>query len=286
MKQLLLLVLIVPCALSARREDPRIPKTAPYDGVKAMEVSYVFVIKSGNDTGMSETFRYNEYGYVANYDYDQHLMKNPHYHMTSTYQYQSRDAWTQTIYKNKKLTDSVVVRGGWANAYRYSEGMFHEKVEYRGDSMRGKVVKEGDTIVRPFCHPNPEPDPFWDYTSGSKFTSKTTSRSTDTDTTRYLDANGECMVMIVNFYDNNFRPVKTDYYNFKAKKFFLFTLPYNDRLDMIFFLNKSKKGHWSFEITRKYNDKGWLIEEHFTDAHPNKGGNGNPMVKQYKYTLY
>lgn len=286
MKQLLLLFLIVPFALSARREDPRIPKTAPYDGVKTMEVSYVFVIKSGNDTGMSEMFNYNEHGYLTNYDYDMHLMKNPNYHYSDTYTYQSKDEWTRMTYKNKVMTDSVVVRGNWANWYNYYGGKFHELHEYRGDSAREKVVREGDTIVRPNRVANPALDPFWDYRYAEKFASKTTARSVDSDTTRYFNAAGKCLAMIVNFYDSNFKPVKTDYYNFKVRKFELFTLPYSDRLDMIFFLNKSKKGHWSYEITRKYNEKGWLIEEYLTDAHPNRGHNGTPMIKQYKYTLY
>lgn len=246
----------------------------------------MFVIRSGNDTGMTETFLYNENGYLDEYSYDQHLMKNPHYVLKKTYAYQSQDAWTEMIYKNGARTDSNVVRGGWANTYNFYEGIFHEMHEYRGDSAREKVLINGDTVVRPNRLVSPYEEPMWDYYHAGNFANKKLTRSVDTDTTRYYNDKGECLTMTVNFYDSNFKAVKTDFYNFKVKRFDLFYLPYTDRQDMIFFLNKSKKGHWSYEITRKYNEKGWLIEEYMTDAHPNRGGNGTPMLKLYNYSVY
>lgn len=286
MKHVLLLLLTFPLAVSAGRPDPRIPKVAPYVGVKSVEATYIFVIKKGNDTSITESFNYNEAGMLTDYSYDQHMMKNPHYNTNATYRYQSTDAWTEMVYKNHKLTDSVVVKGRWANTYNFNNGLFHEMHEFRGDSAREKVVKDGDTIVRPNREANPQLDPFWDYYNAGKFASKTIERSVDTDTTRYLDNDGKCLVMVVNFYDGNLRCVKTDYYNYRVKRFDLMYLRYSEGQSMIFFLNKSKKGHWSYEITRKYNEKGWLTEEYYTDARPNKGSNGTPMLKLYKYTTY
>ncbi len=285
MKHALLFLLIVPFTLNAR-VDPRISKVAPYEGVKTMDVTYIFVIRSGNDTGMSESFRYNETGMLTDYSYDQHLMKNPHYHTNSTYRYKSKDAWTQTTYRNQKISDSAVVNGSWANHYWWHDGKISQLNEFRRDSFAERNIVNGDTVLKHMDYGNPPRDEFWDYSHAGKFASKSSTRSANTDTIRYLDANGKCLVMIVNFYDSNFRPVKTDYYNFKVKRFDLFYMPYNEKMDMIFFLNKSKKGQWSFEITRKYNEKGWLIEEYCTDARPYKGANGTPMLKLYKYTLY
>lgn len=286
MKQLLLLFLAIPCSLIAR-VDPRIPKTAPYDGVKSMQATYIFVIKSGNDTSITETFRYNEYGYLTNYDYDLHMMKNPPYQMRSVYSYQSQDAWIQTTYKNNKITDSAIVKGGRADHYWWSGGKVTQINEFRGDSFAEKNIVNLDTV---FVHGDSKAsllsDPFWDYRNAGKFANKSLTRSADTDTTRYLNDKGECLVMIVNYYDNNFRPVKTDYFNYKVKRFDLMYLPYNERMDMTFFLNKSRKGHWSYEITRKFNEKGWLTEEYFTDARPYKGANGTPMIRKYEYTTY
>jgi hypothetical protein len=251
-----------------------------------MKATYIFINPKGNDTGMTETFAYNEAGLLTDYGYHQHLMKNPPYQLRTVYRYQSEVAWTQMTYRNKTLTDSVVVRGAWANWYYWHSGILTEVHEYRGDSAREKVVRDGDTVVRPNRLANPSFDPFWDYYNAEKYAGKTVSRSVDSDTTRYLNDAGECLVMVINFYDNNFRPVKTNYYNFRIKRFDLFYLPYNERLNMIFFLYRSKKDKWSFEIVRKYNEKGWLIEESFIDAFPNKGGHGAPMMKKYEYTVY
>lgn len=286
MKHALLLFVILPLSLSTQRVDPRIPQFAPYPGVKSVEATYIFLIKSGNDTSITESFQYDVDGMLTDYGYHQHMMKNPHYQTCSTYRYQSQDVWTQKTYKNNVLTDSIVVKGRWANTYNFYQGKFHEMHEFRGDSASEKVLNGLDTVVRPNRNVNPTMDPFWDYNHAGAFAKKLFVRSTDTDTTRYLDANGKCLVMLVNFYDNNFKPVKTHYYNFNVKRFDLFYLPYSEKMDMTFFLNKSKKGHWSYEITRKYNEKGWLIEESLTDARPNKGSNGTPMLKLYKYEVY
>jgi hypothetical protein len=286
MKHALFFLLIIPLALSARI-DPRVPKLAPYQGVKSMEVTYIFVIKSGNDTSITETSRYNEAGMLTDYSYNQHMMKNPHYTTNTTYRYQSKDAWTQATYSNGKISDSAVVKGSWANHYWLYEGRLTQINEFRGDTFSEKKIVSGDTVL---VHTDVDKpvvlDEFWDYDHAGKFTSKSSTRSTDTDTTRYLDANGKCLVMIVNFHDSNFQPIKTDYYNYNVKRFDLLYLPYTENQSMIFFLNKSKKGHWSFEITRKFNEKGWLTEEYMTDAHPYKGANGTPMLKLYKYTTY
>ena len=287
MKHGLLFLLILPFALSAR-VDPRIaPKKAPYDRVKSVECTYIFVIKSGNDTSITETFQYNETGFLTSYFYDQHMMKNPHYSMKTTYRYQSQDAWTQATYSNGKISDSAVVNGSWANHYWYYNGRITQLNEFRGDTFAEKNTVNGDTVLKhsDVTHSTTK-DEFWDYDHAGTFTRKSFVKSADTDTTCYLDAEGNCLVMVVNFYDNNFKPIKTDYYNFKVKRFDLFYLPYTEQQSMVFFLNKSKKGHWSYEITRKYNDKGWLIEEYQTDAYPNRGGHGQPMLKKYKYTLY
>lgn len=282
MKQFLLLFLIIPFTLSARREDPRIPKTAPYDGVKAMEVSYVFVIKSGNDTAITETLQYNEYGYLTNYVYDQHMVKNPPYFISTTYQYQSQDVWTQMTFKNKKITDSIIVRGGWANWYNYRDGKIFEWHEYRGDSTQERVIQGLDTINRTKRRIDYSLDPFWDYRNNVAFASKSLSRSVNSDTTTYMSAQGEGLIRVVNFYDNNFRAVKTDYYNYGLKKFEFMTLPYSEKMDMIFWLMKSRKGKWSFEVRRKFNEKGWLVEEYIDDA----GSQRNDLIKLYKYELY
>lgn len=286
MKQLLLLFLIAPFTLIAR-VDPRIPQTAPYEGVKSVKAEYIFIIPKGNDTAITETFHYNEAGFLVRYDYHLHMMKNPDYSVASDYTYRSNDMWTMTVYKNNRLSDSAVVKGAWANHYWWHEGKLSQVNEFRGDTFTEKEVVDGDTVLRHRDTVSPEQkDEFWDYQHAGKFARKSFRRSADSDTTCYLDANGKCMVMIVNFYDSNFKPIKTNYYNYNVKRFDLFYLPYNERMEMIFFLNKSRKGHWSFEITRKFNEKGWLVEEYFTDARPNRGANGTAMLKKYTYGLY
>lgn len=284
MKHALLFLLIIPFTLSAR-VDPRIPRKAPYDGVKSVECTYIFVIKSGNDTSITERSQYNENGFLTAYDYHQHMMKNPHYIMNTRYQYQSQDAWTQINYSNNKITDSAVVKGAWANHYWLNNGKLSQINEFRGDTFAEKKIVSGDTVlVHSDVGNSTALDDFWDYSHAGSFAKKSFVRSTDTDTTSYLDADGKCLVMIVNFYDNNFKCVKTDYYNYRVKRFDLMYLQYNEQQSMIFFLNKSKKGHWSYEVTRKFNEKGWLIEEYSTDAHPYR--NGTPMLKLYKYEVY
>lgn len=286
MKHALLFLLIIPFALSAR-VDPRIRKKAPYDGVKSMEVTYIFVIKSGNDTSITEKFNYNEAGSLTAYEYNLHMMKTPPYSLNTTYQYQSPNAWTQANFRNKKISDSAIVNGSWANHYWWDDGKLSQINEFRGDTFAEKKIASGDTVLVHTDVSKPSvSDEFWDYSHAGTFAKKTFVRSTGTDTTSYLDANGKCMVMIVNFYDKALNCVKTDYYNYEVKRFDLMYLPYNERMSMTFFLNKCKKGHWSYEITRKYNEKGWLIEEYNTDARPNKGSNGTPMLKLYKYETY
>jgi hypothetical protein len=285
MKPLLLLSLLMPFALSAR-VDPRIPKTASYGGVKSMKTEYIFIIAKGNDTAITETFQYNEAGFLVKYDYDLHMMKNPNYSMSSIYTYRSNDAWTATSYKNNKMSDSAVVKGAWANHYWWHEGKLSQINEFRGDTFAEKNISDGDTTLMHQDIGNAAEDDFWDYRHAGEFARKSYARSTDSDTTCYIDEIGKCMVMVVNFYDSNFKPVKTNYYNYSVKRFDLFYLPHNERTSMVFFLNKSSKGKWSFEITRKYNEEGWLIEEYFTDARPNSRGNSPPMLKKYTYELY
>ena len=287
MKHALLLFLIIPFVLSAR-VDPRVPpQKAPYTGVKSVECTYIFVIKQGNDTSIAETFQYNESGFLTSYFYDQHMMKNPHYSMKTTYRYQSQNAWTQATYSNGKISDSAVVNGSWANHYWYYNGRVTQLNEFRGDTFAEKNTVNGDTVLKHRdVTPSATKDEFWDYNHAGTFARKSFVKSASTDTTCYLDAEGNCLVMVVNFYDGNLNCVKTDYYNYRVKRFDLLYLRYSEGQSMIFFLNKSKKGHWSYEITRKYNEKGWLIEEYSTDANPNRGGNGTPMLKLYKYTLY
>jgi hypothetical protein len=282
MKQALLFLLILPVTLNARRSDPRTLKVAPYDAVKSMKATYIFSNPKGNDTGITETFVYNENGWLTNYTYDLHMMKNPPYFISSVYQYQSEDSWTQLTYKNKKLSDSAVVKGRWANTYNFYEGKFHEMHEFRGDSAREKVVKGVDTVAYPNGLVNPNPDPFWDNSGVGKYARKSFVRSANTDTICYLDAQGECMVMIVNFYNSNIKPVKTEYYNYRKGRFDFAHLPYNERLDMNFFLNKSKKGAWSYQVLRKYDSLGNLLEEQWNPT----GKKETVVIKKYEYQYY
>ena len=83
-------------------------------------------------------------------------------------------------------------------------------------------------------------------------------------------------------YTGNGATARIDYYNYGVKTFHFRRLTYSDKLEMTFFLEKSRKGHWSYQVLYTYNDREQLIEERWVDANPKR----NEVVKKYEYVFY
>lgn len=287
MKHVLLLLTFLPLCVSAHREDPRERKEAPYAGVKTVKtVTYFTLPKDGGklDTCIVETDLYNTDGLLTQHDYAMVLQKNPRYDYRDKYSYSAEDAWTQQTYKRGILTDSILVKGSAAKHYNFSEGKPRALYEYRGDSMQEKMINGVDTIFRATKpHKYLNRDEFWDYANAGSFARKAVMTNKDgAATVTYYNEQNEALVSYEEHRVFGGRVSQIDYYNYGVKRFDFAHLTYSEKMEMGFFLEKSKKGHWSYQVLYTYNDMGQLIEEKWVDPNPKK----NQVVKKYEYQFY
>lgn len=287
MKRILFFLIVLPLTVFAHRDDPRVRKEAPYAGVKSVKTTTFFTLPKENnklDTCSVETGAYNMDGLLTQHDYSVIMQKNPWYAYRETYTYSDTDAWTLRTYRRGVLTDSASVNGSWANCYAFQDGKPQVVHEYRGDSLQEKLITGTDTVYwAKKMNRYVSRDEFWDYDNAGSFAKTAVSRSIDgPDTVSYLDAAGKCLVKYITYYNSSGNTTKIDYYNYGVKTFQFKRLTYSEKMNMTFFLEKSKKGNWSYRILYEYNEKGQLIEERWIDANPKR----NQVVRVYTYEFY
>jgi hypothetical protein len=287
MKRAFLFLILLPQIVSAHREDPRVRREVPYAGVKTVTKITFFTLPKENDkldTSIIETYFYNPEGFLTQHDLSMIMQKNPEYMCRETYSYSAADAWTQHVYRRGVLTDSVRVNGTWANCYLFHDGKPEIVHEYRGDSLQEKLINGTDTVYwakkqNRFVGR----DSFWDYDHAGSFARTTTAHSSDgSDTVSYLDDAGRCLVRYISHHNRTGQITRIDYYNYEVKRFDFKRLTYSEKMEMTFFLEKSRNEQWSYQVLYMYNDSGQLAEEKWIDPDPKK----NQIVIRYAYEFY
>lgn len=267
-------------SLSAQNvnDDPRGWKLEPGVGLKSKMVVGMIEVKKDSkpDSMFLEVSRYGEDGRMDSYTYRTILDKST-YNRKTVYQYWD-GGFDSKSYINGALYDSAIVRGDSAFVYRKNGTLLHY---YKGDTMKEYVIANGIKMFRS-ARALVQRDPFWDYRNAGNFSKRTVSKAENTDTVRYLNEKSEVMVMIVNQYDTAHHHVQSDYYNYRVKKFIFMRYSYNENLDMAYYLLKSKKGHPSYTVKRKFNEVGLLTEERIKGLRKSEG----VLVKTYFYTYY
>lgn len=287
MKHALLFLILIPQIASAHREDPRTRKEAPYAGVKTIRKVTYFTMPKDNgklDTCIVESDHFNMDGLLTQHDYSMVMQKNPRYDYQEKFTYSAEDVWTKREYRQGQLTDSIIVNGSWANYYFFKEKKVHALYEYRGDSMQEKMINGGDTLFRAKkANAYFNRDDFWDYTNAGSFTRKTDFSNKDgAATVTYYNDKDEALVSYTEHRVFGGPVSQIDYYNYNVKQFIFKRLTYSEKMEMGFFLKKSKKGKPSYQVFYTYNDKKQLIEEKWVDPNPKK----NQVVIKYEYEFY
>ncbi len=287
MKHALLVLTLLPFTLFGRHTDPRIRQEAPYAGVKLVKTTTFFTLpKEGNklDTCIKESHLYNQDGLLVHHDFSMVMQKNPRYDYQEKIAYTAEDAWTKREFRQGFLIDSIVVNGSRANYYFFKENKIHALYEYRGDSMQEKMINSGDTLFRakkPFTYFNR--DDFWDYANAGSFARKAVMHDKDgAATVTYFNEKDEALVSYTEHRVMGGKVSQVDYFNYRVKRFDFKRLTYSDKMEMNFFLEKSKKGKPSYQIYYTYNDKNQLVEEKWVDGNPKK----NQVVIKYEYEFY
>ncbi len=288
MKHAVLFLAFVPIFLNAQVADPRISETTPALGIQSVKTTtFIKTVRDGDklDTAVKQFSYFNKQGLLTESRYATVLDKGT-YTSRRQYFYNPECCWRNIYYENDVVRDCTFVCEGcgednWGLVKSFGESGRIVLHEYEGDSVRERVITGIDTVNRPWkklMHT----DAFWDYKNAGAFARRQITKSVDSDTVKYLDQNGECLVMIVNHFNNSFQNVQTNYYNYKIKNFVFMKIRYNDKMDMGFFLEKCKKGRWSYQVLRNFDNKGLVVEEKYIDSNKKKP----VIIKRFEYEYY
>lgn len=288
MKHKLLILFLMPVSLFAQISvDGLFPKNvAESEKIKSVQATAIFITSNDRDkpdTGMVEIQQYDVYGNMIQRDYSCILEKN-HFTMKSIYSYQQHDQLSRIVkYENGVIIDSTLINSPTSSVrYAISEGK--RIIHTRNDSISNETIISGtDTIVRKNKIVSSKQEEQKDDFYSGKFEKKILVHDSihHIDSIAYLDKNGECILIVLNSYDNMDRLLSTDYYNKQNKSFSIYSPRYNSKMNMIFYVPVNKT-NVSYQIIREYNERGLLSK--VTRISSKKG---NPrIVTYYDYSFY
>jgi hypothetical protein len=179
---------------------------------------------------------------------------------------------------NGTINDSTVVRSDTAWVYSRSGRLEHL---YAGDSVREYAIVNGALVLRS-ARALVKRDPFWDYRNAGNFSKRIVATGKLTDTIRYLNDKSETLIMIVNTYNESKAAVRSEYYNLRVKKFIFMRYAYNEKMDMAYYMLKSRKGKASYTVGRKFDESGMLVEERIHGTRRSEG----VLIRKYFYSFY
>jgi hypothetical protein len=280
MKTILLFSLLIPLHFIAQVQDDSLvyQRDILSNKIKTVTINTFFISgrDTGPDTASTETRQYDANGRILHIDYHVSIDKNNYTKHTDFFYNESGEL--RRIISNSANTriDSTV----YFNPQHYVE-----YINYPGKQIARELNKEDmtvteisgkDTVVKKWKSVNAD-DKATAVINNGKYER--------TDTSYLCDNNGGHTMMMLEKYDSLNHLINTDYYNFKSDNPVIYSACYNDRLNMTFYIPKSKKGKISYYVSRKYGANGLLTEKKFVST--KKQGKQNPViVMQLEYSYY
>lgn len=268
---------------TAHPQDPREKKIAPRKKICVMTVASL--ISTQKDTAKCDTISVEKFtyspatGFLERYDYRVKLDGGTFTSRTE-YEYWQANSWRVHEFENGVEVSTGEVNNDTAHIVSPRENGRTVLYDYKGDSLQESVVAGIDTVRRPWKYYFREWDAEWDYDHAGTFARRVITKSIESDSIRYIDAQGKCMMMVVHHFNAMFKPIKSEYFNYSIKTFGLLQMRYTSTMDMIFYLNRSKSGKCTYVVLRKYSESGLLLEEKFIP----KAHSSSIVTKVYTYS--